>query len=56
MNEEICKKENNLKNCPCKVNCIRKGICCECIEFHRKLNQVPACIKNIIENQNGANK
>jgi len=39
-----CKKEQNLKNCPCTYpNCSRKGLCCECIEYHRKNNELPAC-------------
>ena len=40
-----CKKESNLKECPCTYpGCPRKGICCECIKHHRKQNQLPACL------------
>jgi len=34
----------NAERCPCEIDCARRGICCECIEFHRKLGEVPACI------------
>ncbi len=35
----------NASRCPCEVGeCPRRGICCECIEFHRTLGEVPACI------------
>lgn len=39
-----CKKATNLKNCNCSYEpCSRKGVCCECIMYHRKMNQLPAC-------------
>lgn len=38
-----CKKEINLKDCPCTYNCEKKGICCLCIREHRKNNELPAC-------------
>ncbi len=39
-----CHKEKNLENCNCSYpGCPRKGICCECIEHHRKKSQLPAC-------------
>ncbi len=37
-------KERNLKMCNCSYNpCERKGICCECLHYHRKQGQLPAC-------------
>jgi hypothetical protein len=37
-------KEANLKNCNCTYKpCSRKGICCVCLLYHRKNNQLPAC-------------
>jgi len=37
-------KAKNLQNCNCTYeSCIRKGICCECISYHRANNQMPAC-------------
>ena len=39
-----CKKEKNLENCPCTYNCENKGICCECVAYHRKNGGLPACL------------
>ncbi|MBM3255560.1 MAG: hypothetical protein FJZ08_04590 [Candidatus Omnitrophica bacterium] len=37
-------QKNNLANCNCSYNpCSRKGICCECIAYHRKNGELPAC-------------
>ena len=30
-----CKKDKNLKACNCTYPCSRKGICCECLAYHR---------------------
>ncbi len=39
-----CKKEANLRHCNCTYEpCSRKGICCECIVYHKGLNELPAC-------------
>ena len=39
-----CKKQTNLKNCSCTYfGCPRKGICCECIAYHRQRKELPAC-------------
>ncbi|MFA5144398.1 MAG: DUF6485 family protein [Candidatus Omnitrophota bacterium] len=37
-------QEQNLINCNCSYTpCQRKGICCECVSYHRKNGQIPAC-------------
>jgi len=36
-------KQRNLSNCNCSYPCGKKGICCECISYHRGMNQLPAC-------------
>ena len=37
-------KDENLKKCNCTyANCSRKGKCCECLAFHRSMNELPAC-------------
>jgi hypothetical protein len=41
-----CKKEENLKNCPCKSDCELKGICCECVKYHRENGGLPACLRS----------
>ncbi len=39
-------KEENTKNCGCSYEpCSRKGICCECIAYHRSRGEKPACLK-----------
>lgn len=38
-----CKKEINMKECNCTYPCKRKGMCCECVKYHRDRNQFPAC-------------
>ncbi len=46
MSKKDCpNKEENLKNCNCTYEpCPRKGICCECIAYHRKMRELPACL------------
>jgi hypothetical protein len=38
-----CKKQSSLKNCNCTYPCDKNGICCECIAYHRKRKELPAC-------------
>lgn len=38
-----CKKERNLSVCNCTFSCSRKGICCECLAYHRDRGELPAC-------------
>ena len=39
-----CSKEQNLSNCNCTYpGCSRKGVCCDCIAYHLKMRQLPAC-------------
>ena len=39
-------KEDNLKDCPCDWrNCERKGICCECVKYHKNNGDLPACLR-----------
>ena len=39
-----CRIETNKSNCNCTYEpCIRKGICCECISYHKRLGEMPAC-------------
>lgn len=40
-----CKKEENLSRCNCSYEpCARKGMCCDCIAYHIKSRQLPACV------------
>ena len=37
-------KGKNLEMCNCSyAGCSRKGLCCECMHYHRKNGQLPAC-------------
>ncbi len=39
-----CKKEENLTNCACTYSgCPRKGVCCDCIAYHREKDELPGC-------------
>jgi hypothetical protein len=38
-----CRKDQNLKMCNCTYPCSRKGLCCECLAYHRGLGELPAC-------------
>ena len=39
-----CNKEQTLLTCNCSYEpCSRKGICCECISYHLRSRQLPAC-------------
>ncbi|MBU1975090.1 MAG: hypothetical protein KKG59_01660 [Nanoarchaeota archaeon] len=37
-------KERNMEECTCTYEgCERKGICCECVHYHRKKGAIPGC-------------
>ena len=39
-----CRKEKNLARCNCSYEpCSRKGLCCNCLDYHRKYRELPAC-------------
>ena len=38
-----CRKPENLKDCNCTYACERKGLCCECVAYHRACDELPAC-------------
>jgi hypothetical protein len=37
-------QERNAKNCNCTYPCGKKGICCECVAYHRRLGEIPGCL------------
>ncbi len=40
-----CKKEKNLSRCNCTYEpCSRKGVCCDCIAYHLRARELPACV------------
>ncbi|MCE1246914.1 MAG: DUF6485 family protein [Firmicutes bacterium] len=39
-----CKSQANTKKCNCTYEpCPRKGACCDCLSYHLRMNQLPAC-------------
>ena len=36
-------KEKNLASCTCTYSCAKKGLCCECVSYHRAKGQIPGC-------------
>ncbi len=39
-----CKQKDHLKTCTCTYEpCPRKGLCCECVEYHRRSQELPGC-------------
>ena len=39
-----CNTSKNLKHCNCSYEpCSRKGKCCECLQYHMRMDEVPAC-------------
>ncbi len=41
---ECPQKEKNMDMCNCTYEpCPRKGKCCECIAYHRRSRELPAC-------------
>jgi hypothetical protein len=38
------RQAENLKQCNCSyAGCGKKGRCCECLHYHRRMGQLPAC-------------
>lgn len=41
---DCANKKTNLSECNCSYElCPRKGVCCECLVYHRQNNELPAC-------------
>jgi len=39
-----CQIEKNIANCNCSYEgCAKKGLCCQCIAYHLKRDELPAC-------------
>lgn len=37
-------QKQNLVHCSCSyASCSRRGLCCECVEYHRSLDEIPGC-------------
>jgi len=41
---ECPRLDSNLRECNCSYpGCSRKGHCCECLHYHRKMGELPGC-------------
>lgn len=38
-----CKKDKNLNFCSCTYSCGKKGVCCDCLQYHLASQQLPGC-------------
>ena len=38
-----CGLDKRKKSCTCTYNCSRRGKCCDCMEYHLAMNQLPGC-------------
>ena len=38
-----CDMEENKLGCTCTYPCDKRGKCCECVTYHRRMNQLPGC-------------
>lgn len=38
-----CCQDENLEDCTCSYPCERKGKCCECVTYHKRRGELPAC-------------
>ena len=40
-----CHANQNKANCTCTYEpCSRKGLCCECLQYHWGMEQLPGCL------------
>ncbi len=39
-----CRQSRNLERCNCTYSpCSRKGVCCDCLQYHLRMKELPAC-------------
>ncbi len=44
MKKECVNYKKNLEKCPCTYSsCDKRGMCCECLHYHRTRGELPAC-------------
>lgn len=40
-----CSSKKNLTSCTCTYEpCSKKGICCECLQYHLRMGEFPGCV------------
>jgi len=35
--------KKNMEYCNCTYSCDKHGKCCECLHYHRRMGELPAC-------------
>ncbi len=45
----VC-EHNAAIDCPCPKQCPRHGRCCQCVAHHRQHGKLPACLRNLDNN------
>ena len=44
--KDCVNREENRKNCTCdSTACSRRGVCCECVAYHRANGELPMCLR-----------
>lgn len=39
-----CKKDENKFDCTCTaMSCSNRGVCCDCVRYHREKDEIPGC-------------
>lgn len=39
-----CKQEENKIECTCTATtCSKRGVCCDCVRYHKERNELPGC-------------
>ena len=41
--DRLCRLSTNREKCNCSYPCDKKGMCCECLSYHKSRGEVPAC-------------
>jgi hypothetical protein len=45
MSKDACNLDRNAKRCNCTYEpCSRKGRCCDCLSYHWRSGELPACM------------
>ncbi|WP_287586565.1 hypothetical protein [Candidatus Borrarchaeum sp.] len=39
-----CNISKNIEHCGCTYPCSKKGLCCECISYHKARGELPGCL------------
>jgi hypothetical protein len=48
-----CKIKQNAQMCNCSFSCEKKGKCCDCVAYHRKRGELPACYFSAQDEKSG---